>query len=672
MADLVTEWFMEPSVRTNYRTMVYYKGDGQDTFEINFDGGFIYKEDVKAFSVKDDTRERKNHKVTFVNGSVSRVKLDSTIPKGWTVCIYRDTPKAKLLAQFTDGAIINEANLDRNAQQAMFAVSEMVDRFDSTVESVEAALKQVYESNKKADQAINTANSAKATADNAVRIANGAVTTANEAKQSAANANTTANGAVKTANEAKSIAQGLDGQIKQANTTANNAVTKADSAIKTANEAKATANGIDAKATKALNDSAQALKVANGIDGKATQALNNSKEALDKANAALESQGIAKELTDRVEGYPSSSNVNWKGNHSFKQFITFRGVSSKDTLGMVEFWNDKEFRFGGSIGGKWNMARFVVKDGELYLPDGKVYREGSLNPYFFNSVIARNNGYYSRYTMINNTNNDKLELIHDSGNKPYLESRSGSTGSISAKWIFPTGGGVVITDKYWHRFKQVQYETSISSPDGGRYLAVQNSMIGGFNIATGRWLFEHSGNELSIYGTDDWTSLDLKRGNGTSVLIQSNPEFLSVIQRNANGSNNGVVTFPKPTGPSDKVVYASTVYAKSETYRKDQVYTKSESDGRYLRKGEAPGDIKFTGIRNINPSRADQYSNPNYSISRFNKGDLYGRLVRFTYWNDKEIGKGSQFNSTGWAPYFGDGNVRWNAWGTHTRAEVAY
>ncbi|AVI05068.1 tail fiber protein [Salmonella phage vB_SpuP_Spp16] len=586
MADLVTEWFMEPSVRTNYRTMVYYKGDGQDTFEINFDGGFIYKEDVKAFSVKDDTRERKNHKVTFVNGSVSRVKLDSAIPKGWTVCIYRDTPKAKPLAQFTDGAIINEANLDRNAQQAMFAVSEMVDRFDSTVESVEAALQQVYEANKKADQAINTANGAKATADSAVRIANGAVTTANEAKQSAANANTTANGAVKTANEAKSIAQGLDGQIKQANTTANNAVNKADSAIATANEAKATANGIDAKATKALADSAQALKVANGIDGKATQALNNSKEALDKANAALQSQGIAKELTDRVEGYPTSIDVRWKGNHVFQQGITFNKDNDAGARGVVELWNEKELRFGARIGGNWSVARFVVEEGELYLPVGKVYRVGSLNPDFGYSVITRNTGYYSRYRMINSTNNDTVELIHGPDNRPYLESRSGSNGAIQSQWYFPYQGGNVLTDKYWHRFAQGASETNMFSPDKQTYFNIRNDRAGVYNAGASRWNYMYTMNAFKVFGRSTYTGLELTRGNGTYLRLETNEDFLTIVQRNANDTNNGVVAFPKPTLSSDTVVYSSMVYGK------DQVYTKAQSDANYIKRREPIKSVK--------------------------------------------------------------------------------
>lgn len=673
MADLVTEWFMEPSVRTNYRTMVYYKGDGQDTFEINFDGGFIYKEDVKAFSVKDDTRERKNHKVTFVNGSVSRVKLDSVIPKGWTVCIYRDTPKAKPLAQFTDGAIINEANLDRNAQQAMFAVSEMVDRFDSTVESVEAALQQVYEANKKADQAINTANGAKATADNAVHIANGAVTTANEAKQSAANANTTAGNAVKTANEAKGIAQGLDGQIKQANTTANNAVTKADSAIKTANEAKATANGIDAKATKALADSAQALKVANGIDGKATQALNNSKEALDKANAALESQGVGKQLTDRVEGYATTTGVTWKGPHRFNSYIALDHTNDgygrvlADTSGFIElatFYNKS-----------WKNWQFNHNSGEISTPNGIVYRANSVDPIFRSTVrVERSDGYYSRFRLQNGNNGDRVELIHDSTNKPYLMSTKGATGSTTYTWYFPSATGTLANENFVNdkvEYAEGNTRTWLKAPLKARILTIGNDgLLSLWNDATKKRYFGVDGDgniqgygNLDIPGTASASIVQaLRGGNVFGIYVRSNGEgFLSSYR---NGALVGELSHPGKGG---------TIAVAQDHYKKSEVYTKSESDGRYIRKGETPSNIKFTGIRNIKPYRESQHdSNPGYSISYFKKEELYGRLVRFTYWESEVIGSGRQLGSSGWHPYFGDGTARYDRRGTHARAEVAY
>lgn len=593
MADLVTEWFMEPSVRTNYRTMVYYKGDGKDTFEINFEGGFIYKEDVKAYSVKDDTRERKNHKVTFVNGSVSRVKLDSAIPEGWTVCIYRDTPKAKPLAQFTDGAIINEANLDRNAQQAMFAVSEMVDRFDSTVESVESALKQVYEANKKADQAISTANKANSTANSAVGIANGAVTTANEAKQSAANANTTANSAVNTANGAKVIAQGLDGQIKQANTTANNAVTKADSAIVTANEAKTTANGIDAKATKALNDSAQALIVANGIDGKATQALNNSSEALDKANTALQSTGIAKDLTDRVESFPTASNINWKGAHNFNSYIGV-AVSNVGTTRVSVDDTSKAGKFSFQDTDSNVLSYIDIKDREAYINNQLIYRAGSLNPYFYDSVITRRNSYYGRYSIINNTNNDKVELIQSGYNLPYLESRSGSTGSVTSRWDFPTGGGVVLTDKYFSKFQQLPNETRVISPGATRMLLMKNTEVGVYDT-TGKWILRSSGNELGVYGNSNYTSMRLARVDSSSFRIETTPTYATFVNAKPDGANDGVVIIPKPKNGTDTLVYESDVYkrdrvyTKTQTYAKSEVYNKTESATRFMAKGTVTG-----------------------------------------------------------------------------------
>lgn len=671
MADLVTEWFMEPSVRTNYRTMVYYKGDGQDTFEINFEGGFIYKEDVKAFSVKDDTRERKNHKVTFVNGSVSRVKLDSVIPKGWTVCIYRDTPKAKPLAQFTDGAIINEANLDRNAQQAMFAVSEMVDRFDSTVESVDAALQQVYEANKKADQAISTANKANSTANSAVDIANGAVTTANEAKQSAANANTTAGNAVKTANEAKSIAQGLDGQIKQANTTANNAVTKADSAIKTANEAKSTANGIDAKATKALNDSAQALEVANGIDGKATQALNNSKEALDKANAALESQGIAKQLTDRVSSFPGATAVNWAGPHNFLGNVQLRGLDATKVTTLQYHELTDQFRLF-----KPNTFTLFVGSDTFEYNGKKVYYAGSLDPVFRNTVrVERPDGYYSRFRLQNGNNGDKVDLVHDSTNKPYLVSTRGATGSTAYTWYFPSASGTLANEDFVNakvKYTPDNTRTQLLSPLKRRMLTIgDDGQLALYNIVTNtRYLEVADSGNIKGYGDIDIPGIGTagvlrvsSGGNTFGIYIRENGEgFLSSYRKGEGWV--GELSHPGKGG---------TIAVAQDHYKKSEVYTKSESDGRYMRKGEAPSELKFTGIRTELPTDIwDEGSNPGITVCIFDASKLNGRLVKFIYFNDPRPGTGSVKGNSGWAPYFGDGRVTTSGRGNRIEAHVAY
>lgn len=314
-SNVVPEWFSAIGTKNNYNTMVYYAGKGTDTFEFNFQGGYINQSDIKAFMIHDVTRENVGLTLTFINQNT--VKTNRVVPVQWTVCIFRDTPKARPLAKFVDGAVINAFNLDRNAQQAVFSVAEMVDRFDSTTASVEQALKDVYAANLKSDQAIQTANNAKSTADGAVVTANAAskkadqaINTANGAVGTANAASTKADGAIKTANEAKATANAIDGKVNQANATSN--------------EAKQIAQGIDAKATAAIatanaaNTKAdKALATANGVDGKATKALADSKTALDKATAVENESAKFTPLTTRIKSFDAGDGITWKGKHTF-------------------------------------------------------------------------------------------------------------------------------------------------------------------------------------------------------------------------------------------------------------------------------------------------------------------------------------------------------------------
>lgn len=283
--DITDDWFNAIGVKLNYRTMVYYDGTGGDTFEINFEGGYINRADVKAHKIKNDDQTKVEMTLTFITDS--RVKTSEVVPVGWTVLLYRDTPKATPLAQFIDGAIISAENLDRNAKQAVFCVAEMVDRFDNVNSNSEEALKQVY-------IAITTADTALERADTAITVSAEAKVTAGSANASAAAAVVTANAAEAVAGAAYTVASGIEA--------------KADAAVVTANAANATANGIDAKATTALSNSSAAVATANtasssaasavttanaakatadGIDAKATEALTTANAAQSTVNAAV-------------------------------------------------------------------------------------------------------------------------------------------------------------------------------------------------------------------------------------------------------------------------------------------------------------------------------------------------------------------------------------------------
>lgn len=322
----VDQWFNAIGVKKNYKTMQYYAGDGNAarTFEINFDGGYIARSDIKAFAVKDDSRERVDYTLTFIGPN--SIKLNAAVPVGWTVLLYRDTPKARPLAKFVDGAVISAYNLDRNAQQAVFAVAEMVDRFDSVVYDVEAALEQVYTANVNAKESLRVSAGALDQAQIAVRKSDAATATANSA-------NTKADAAVKTANEAKTIASGIDAK-------ATSALAKATTAETNAAKALTTANGVDAKASTALTQSTAAVKTANeakvkadAVDGKATEALSTANAASAKVNTALPLTGGTVRgqvnLTNSNRGesalFMPSSQDGSPGNTFFNNYVDGKG-----------------------------------------------------------------------------------------------------------------------------------------------------------------------------------------------------------------------------------------------------------------------------------------------------------------------------------------------------------
>lgn len=174
MTDSTVVWQQNlPAATGNFNTMHTFDGDGDPlrAFEINFSGGYIMQSHVKAYMMPYGTADYQYLSVDFVNDTT--VRLSSAVPVGWTVTIYRDTPKDVPMASFTDGALITAASLDRNAEQAIFGVAEMVDRFTSTQNNVDLSLNIANEAKAESAQAATIANSAKESADAAVRVPSG-------------------------------------------------------------------------------------------------------------------------------------------------------------------------------------------------------------------------------------------------------------------------------------------------------------------------------------------------------------------------------------------------------------------------------------------------------------------------------------------------------------------
>nr|UWD77065.1 MAG: tail fiber protein [Bacteriophage sp.] len=118
--------------------MVKYTADGvSDQYEFNFPGGYLNKSDIKAFMFVAEGAVRTDLTVSFVSSNV--VALTPAQPEGAEVTIYRDTPKEVPLVSFTDGAMIEARNLDRNAKQCIFAVAEILDKYNIVYSQIELA-----------------------------------------------------------------------------------------------------------------------------------------------------------------------------------------------------------------------------------------------------------------------------------------------------------------------------------------------------------------------------------------------------------------------------------------------------------------------------------------------------------------------------------------------------
>ncbi|CAK1256818.1 tail protein [Klebsiella phage vB_Kpl_K59PH2] len=116
MDKSTSAWASAMVTEPDYVTMVTVTADGTtDQYEFNFPGDYLNRSDIKAYMLDEATAIRTDLTVTFVGPTL--VKLTPAQPAGVKVTIYRDTPKELPLVDFTDGAMIEARNLDRNAKQ---------------------------------------------------------------------------------------------------------------------------------------------------------------------------------------------------------------------------------------------------------------------------------------------------------------------------------------------------------------------------------------------------------------------------------------------------------------------------------------------------------------------------------------------------------------------------
>lgn len=118
-----------------FNTQNWWTSDGTDTvWDFGFAGGYIDKAHVKAWYRVDAESAIVPIPVTedmFLGPN--QLQILPAVPAGYTLAIYRDTPKVLPLVDFVDGGNFSEVSLDTNAKQAVFIAAETQDQVTFSV-----------------------------------------------------------------------------------------------------------------------------------------------------------------------------------------------------------------------------------------------------------------------------------------------------------------------------------------------------------------------------------------------------------------------------------------------------------------------------------------------------------------------------------------------------------
>lgn len=269
-----------------------FTGDGGKTdWEFNFAGGYIRREHVKAYTLINGVYTPLT--ISWVGDNT--VRITPAVPLGITLVIRRETPKDIPLVDFTDGAIINERNLDANAEQSVFVAAEMVDAFGDVTLDSNTAIATANEALLASAGAVAVAGEATSTASTALAGASSAVAVAGQANAKSDTAITTANAAGGKADAATSAAAIATGRADSALTTAGNANT-------TANAAAAQSAAAEITAGNAVNTAGQANTRALDAQGAAANAVATANQADTKANAVRSEFDALADSVEEIAG----------------------------------------------------------------------------------------------------------------------------------------------------------------------------------------------------------------------------------------------------------------------------------------------------------------------------------------------------------------------------------
>jgi hypothetical protein len=112
-----------------YNSINEWTSDGvKSAYELSFAGGYISREHIQMY-VADTSGNVIADVYSFNWVADFQVNINPVPPSGYKIRWYRKTPVNAPLVGFSNGSIINDGNLDENAEQSIFAIAEMQDSF---------------------------------------------------------------------------------------------------------------------------------------------------------------------------------------------------------------------------------------------------------------------------------------------------------------------------------------------------------------------------------------------------------------------------------------------------------------------------------------------------------------------------------------------------------------
>lgn len=283
-----------------------FAGDGVTTSRsISFVGGYIDRAHV--FARMDRDSDNLSTPIPLTPGmwaGPNQLQGLPVIPVGYTLVIWRDTPKAPMV-DFVNGARITERNLDLAHLQGTLIAGEAMDRvslvditdFSAAVQTVldqvQIALQAAQDAGDSAAVALTQAQAAgiHAAAAEASKIA--AAGSASAASASAGTASTKATEAAGSASAASTSASTASGHASAAAGSASTATGAATAAGNSAASASTSAGTATTKATEASGSATAAATARTGAETARTGAETARADAITAKNAAEAAAAVA-------------------------------------------------------------------------------------------------------------------------------------------------------------------------------------------------------------------------------------------------------------------------------------------------------------------------------------------------------------------------------------------